>query len=319
MESLCTQTRMTLSIVFASAVSILIISVFIVAYHAFTHRKEETMLPISRKCSVIFIFCTWMALSSSIIVFSGTCLNIVTTEVHQIAILLYYLTFGMASFILIIIFFHRIVRVFKKTPFQLKKITIRIYNISFILLPSWLFAGIALGWIICKSECILVGIVASLFLLFYILLLISLVSLFIYKLIQVYNNEQDDNGTLVAAITKLAVLVSLSVFVTFTNMITTVFYFQYERVWIEWLSIFVAIADLYTNFICVIMCFKAFKSHYDLLCHGLDSICKICWNKIVNCNDARILMIMQKDNQNKRDTTINSETSKTNTDIQCEL
>merc|ERR1711997_999032 len=40
---------------------------------------------------------------------------------------------------------------------------------------------------------------------------------------------------------------------------------------------FVSLIDLYSNFVCIVLCYKPFKKHYGRACGWMDTRCSACW------------------------------------------
>ena len=298
----CSTAAIILSISHTVICTTFICTVVYVTYQFINKRKVEKSSQVSQKCGSIFIASIFICVSCSILVFGGKCYKI-SWEMYQLSLLIYYGMFGVQSFSLIVIFFDRIKRVFDKTPFQLSKCTK--YSFQFILigLPPYLFM-ILIGYSLCTQNCYIWVYLMTSSLLIYIILLILLVILFIYKLIQVYNNEHN-NDVLIGAITKMTILASLSVIITFLDAISTILYFRLNDIYSEWTSIFISLIDLYTNFICIIFSYKIFKPFYHILCKCLDSKCRACWIKLITeRNDVNIMIQIQSTRKNTDDLTI---------------
>ena len=285
----CSTTDFVLSVTHTSIVTILTCSVIFVMYQLITNRKMEKFSCIAKSCGHIFTLSILLCLFCSFFVFGGKCYQI-SWNLYQFSLLIYYLMFGIQSYALIVIFFNRINRVFNGTPFQLSKCTANIFKFFIIVLPCYMVIGLILFGLCtsgCKSSAPLI---ANIFLLIYIGLLISLLVLFIYKLVQVHNGDAN-NDILIGAITKMTILASFSVVITFLDGITTVFYFQANDSWSEWIATFVSMSDIYTNFICIIFCYKVFKPYYNKICKCCDRKCRKCWKRvIVDRSDARKMM-----------------------------
>ena len=53
-------------------------------------------------------------------------------------------------------------------------------------------------------------------------------------------------------------------------------------IYMEWICNFIGLIDLYTNFICVILCNKMFQDNYQKLCSCLDKQCVKCCKYIAD-------------------------------------
>eukprot|EP01083_Nonionella_stella_P084486 233882_1 len=154
---------------------------------------------------------------------------------------------------------------------------------------------------------ILYFIYAFLLLLFH--LMISLGILFIYKLITVYRNGCiASNDVYVCAITRTTILCSISISMSFVAIIGCTFYhLDTSNHTAVWLTRFLTLADVYSNTLCVVMCYKCFLPIYDKLCIHLDAMCRRCWIKIVR-DDTRDIKV-QTDCDFTEDKTTNTVTT----------
>ena len=126
----------------------------------------------------------------------------------------------------------------------------------------------------------------------YFLVTLSLVALFIHKLIQVYRNlnqreYNQETEFLMEPITKVTILCSISLIVTLINVLFCFAWIMmgYSAVLGKFCN-YTGTMDLYTNFICILFCNKMFKSRYLMICSGLDKKCRECWKKIVNIEEG---------------------------------
>ena len=194
------------------------------------------------------------------------------------------LVFAVQLFTLLILFYVTVNAIFIGTSFELSKITKTIYKIMFIAEPIYIIIVlIARSFLSLSFWAILVGFCV----LFLLLLMISIIILYIYKLICVYRsvggNKNEQNTIMVDKITKLTILCSISIGITFCDFVSLVIgysgllstnylYFHY----------FVVLFDIYTNLICIVLSSKIFEKYYVILCKCMDIKCKICWTKIAN-------------------------------------
>ena len=107
--------------------------------------------------------------------------------------------------------------------------------------------------------------------------------LFVYKLIKVYKDSDD---VLTVVITKTTLLVTISVAATFIHLTSTVFrligrdLFGFE--YFDWIDNFIVLADIFTNYLCIILSYKTFRNYYSRYCTWFDSKCRICCAKVVD-------------------------------------
>ena len=80
---------------------------------------------------------------------------------------------------------------------------------------------------------------------------------------------------------------------------------------LDWVQTYVTMADIFANFICVVLYYKQFKHFYGKLCFCLDNICSKCWTKLVAKKEQIDLEMMQKSIE------CHAESTTTQTDITC--
>ena len=300
----CADAEIVISAFHTIITSMMIITVLIVIYQFVKHWKKEKSASMTKKCGLIFITSILMTLMCSILIFDGKCYRI-SFNLFQIADTMYLGMFALSSYILIIIFFFRINKVFGETPLCLSKYTKYTIYSFIIALPIYIIVALIV-YTFCINCVHFILYLVVIFLLTYIGILISLVILFIYKLIQVYNNNTDNNA-LLSAITKMTILVSISVFVTFIHAIGNIFYFQFNDIYTKWITTAITMTDIYTNFICVIFCFGIFRNYYSIICKCCDTKCKICWLKLIVKENHTTIMLQIQNKPHHKEMTISSQ------------
>ena len=112
----------------------------------------------------------------------------------------------------------------------------------------------------------------------------SLVIIFISKLIQVYKSiKYEGNQFLIKPITKITILSSISISITFISILlfATFITIKSQNLFIEIAGSWIGLLDLYTNFLCVIICYGPFKMYYMVLCKCVDKRCFRCWSYMI--------------------------------------
>ena len=136
------------------------------------------------------------------------------------------------------------------------------------------------------------SILIAMFVIFALIMMTSLITLFIYKLIKVYKLVENENKSvrnerMIGAITKLAVLSSISISISIINMISYIIaygnfikdvHFHGMQWYLHW---FLQLGDIYTNFLCAVLCLKMYSKRYVKICKCLDAKCRKCWINIL--------------------------------------
>ena len=102
--------------------------------------------------------------------------------------------------------------------------------------------------------------------------------------------------SVVSAITKTTILTSISIIITFSNAIVAMIRINNPNdIYTAWIANYFVLLDVYTNFLCVIMCYKAFRRYYKTLCSCFDIKCRKCWVNVIyagNCCDKDLMLQM---------------------------
>ena len=151
--------------------------------------------------------------------------------------------------------------------------------------------------------------------------MVALNILFIRKLIIVYGNtaqsvrnsvsdqterEKADHKSLVTPITKLTVLLSISVITTILDLTTSILYVFIRIEFVRFIAESMAVIDLYTNFMNVMLTYAVFKKHYYRICGCMDKKCRKCWLGIIMGDDEIQLSAMMSRSKSLSANTSNS-------------
>ena len=175
---------------------------------------------------------------------------------------------------LLYIFFIRFHSVMKTTKYRFSEFTLKIYYFSFI------FIGIC-SIIVC-ILCIFISITANrLFFLFaaltmlsMLLLIISIIITFIHKLIKINQTECDQE--VISVITKIIILTSISLFLTFIDFAVISCRILMESLLTVTLAWNISLWDIFSNFLCMILSYNTFNGYYKQFCGCLDQKCMHC-------------------------------------------
>eukprot|EP01084_Bolivina_argentea_P201287 344080_1 len=275
---------LTGALIFYAIMCIIFILIAIYSLYIFITKEKEQTDQMNKKIlcfETAFLIATILAIGMNVPLAFAQCFS----KNYKLIFAMFWMSFwGIQSFLLLVVFFYRLLTVFKKTRFRLKKATEFIYKMTFIALPTYFVTIVIivfpLGiWI---TTPFLAAMLVAIFLLAFIALSISLVILFIYKLIEVFKGSQSDPA-LISAVTKLSLLNTLSISITFLDGIVTVAFFSVSNEsrhfeWIDIVSDYMTALDTFTNFCCIVLCYKSFKFYYGKLCQPADAKCRICVN-----------------------------------------
>lgn len=188
-------------------------------------------------------------------------------------------SYSLQCLLILWLWFIRLYYAFTGTLFELSKITIIGYISIFSL--SFLFVILMLAGISFDTSQIDRNIHLLMLLLlvtWFVILIISLASLFIRKLISVYRNLDSDQY-FITMITKITILNFISLTITIIWAFSLIF-FDYN-VYTEFVNHFGIIFDYFSTFICAILSFNCYETYYTQICGRLHNQCNQCWLHLV--------------------------------------
>ena len=247
---------------------------------------------------LIFILITIIILIKCIIYGLSHCQYIIIAESRQEIIfnVIFRDLYVIQLYFLWIVLFIRLYYIFNSTGYRLSKLTIRIYSSIFIFSP---ILTVLLSVNSLYTIFIVLGLSGGIF------ITLSIIILYIFKLIQVYtryteyqehqNIDNDDNIEsskqnnlgLLTTITKNTILVIIStlfslliLFILIMNFIFTVYKIKYGYQQ-EFLDICLLL-DVYITTLCLIFQYKYLHSSYEYFCGCIDIVCRYYCNQFVN-------------------------------------
>ena len=186
------------------------------------------------------------------------------------------------TLLLLCILFARMYVVFNGTLYALSTITIRFCSILYLMIIV-IFIVTLIVHMVFETETELEVTMSGLQFLMIIILTIILISLFVYKMAQVYKSADKDNNNprFIGVITKMSLLSIISMFSTLLNGMGAIIVQFNRSAHVVGVSMLLIIFDLTTNFWCIILSFGGYNNWYLKVCGYCDSKCKRCWYKIV--------------------------------------
>ena len=250
------------------------------------------------------------------------CKNILGS--FSLSFIIYMMSYLLQTYCLLLLSFVRIYKVFKNTSMKLSKCITRFYKILFLILAIC----IPLSFFILihqNAVFIFITVIAqSLTVLLWIFLGLSIMILFIHKLIQVYKlyyqkqSDDDDDSELIGVITRLCILTLSSILFTF--FIPIAYMFTHTNS-LEYIYLFATLIDIATNFWLIMLTFDSMNGCYSKLCGCINSKCQNCWMKRLEINIRKeTAKVQARDNTEtaKEDTSTAREytsTAKENTEM----
>ena len=236
-----------------------------------------------------FFCAVWFDYVNMAIQYSNRCHNQrLFSILHSASICIYVFQAGT----IVMFLFIRLIEIFKDTSFYLSKWTIRWFIILEVFAVPFGIFGLLMRQYYTKLE--FVGLLFwGLAALVYVITVLWLNYLFIYKLLEVYRGNSDKNNRsdklLIATVTKT----SLLCFISTSNVILFILTYILSFAWDSPHSIFIArviiCVDLYTNFLSVILSFGYFESWYFKSCGCCHRKCHSFWSNCVK-KDPQVML-----------------------------
>ena len=208
------------------------------------------------------------------------------------------LTYVIQFYFLLLLLFIRLHSVFKDTMYELSRITVRIFKFAYILLLFLVIIGVMLFRFRIPGSFI----IAFIMVLIFIALIITLMVMYIRKLLKVYkavsNTENAETENLIIIITKTTILTIFSLSVTFlTPIVLGIMSNAKCAECASNIGSTTMLLDIYTNFLCIALSYKCFGGAYIKLCGCTHKLCKKMWYKIAGKNDPEMMELAITNNE----------------------
>eukprot|EP01084_Bolivina_argentea_P221150 374641_1 len=261
------------------------------------------MWKILKICTVNVFVVTLITLALLIPIASSKCYNI-SYDIHEILELIFIVCYSAQTYLVAILFWFKIKKIFLGTQFALSESVVYIYSVSFIIFPTLILISLIYGTYSSLTHIIVesaVGFQLN-------ALLISLVTLFIYKMIRIYNIyvipcakiDENNDTNLIHAITKIFIL---TLFVILTTSVHTISYYILYSV-NKNIYNYIELMDIFVNFTCVTLCSPGFKIYYHKGCCCIHTLCSACCTKMVSKmslnSDVKIAEMIVVTSQSKK-------------------
>eukprot|EP01083_Nonionella_stella_P213146 768997_1 len=302
----CTRIDFILSIIVSIICSVLVLSVT----HGIIKLSVSDITTKGGKCfAYSFFIVTQLAIICVAIASPITCYGLSYSFHEQVtaAMVLFY---GLQALLLLVILFDKIKQIFVTTSDALSNCTKNTYHISFMAFPLCVLMEVLLYKTI---NSVFWNILIGLSTVFFVTLMLSLLTLFIYKLVSVYKstlnharcNDTVPTDTIEYSITKTTMLTATSIVVTLASVCTNIITNH------RWITTAVVLTDLYTNYLCIIMCYNSFHSYYKCLCSCMNERCRRCCVAVININKENVLTMIHNGKKNTTDIDANASCNKT--------
>ena len=275
------------------SVSVILIAIMLPAFCKYIKSKKKSKNNCLYKTGLIFFISIFLSIIANTTYTLFICRSF---KMYTILINILNQCYAIQTLLLDGILFARLYYVFEETLFSLSKTTIRLYWIFYsIMCLVFISAAIAVGN---YRETIPGIILAGSAFLMLISAVIILISLFLYKMTQVYKfihtNKGKANPALLKIITKTSTLAIISVLATLLDSIGIMIVPFARTIHCEFMANLLFTFDLFTNFWCIILSYHWYHEWYIKMCGGLDRKCTKCWHKIVSSDGDDIPVVVSK-------------------------
>lgn len=208
-------------------------------------------------------------------------------QLYYILVQCWYFAFLVQAETLCIIFLFKVKVIFEPTMFRINDCILIGYKFIFIFVGIiWLPLVIFYSYF----PVLIWQIIIISYLCIFVLGNISLVCLFIFKLIQVYKMEmsnsedndirKDSDTQVLDVIKKTTILITFSLFITLCHIFMIVFFYNYQFI-VSYFGLF----DSYTNWIFITLSYGEFNDEYKCICNCIHSKCDSFWGLCIYNDD----------------------------------
>lgn len=187
--------------------------------------------------------------------------------------------YSVQCYFYIVLWFLRLYFAFRGTAFELSKCALTTI-ITFAMIG---FVSLLYAMIFHDTHTNFGFVVTGCLILLFIAWIMFLVSLFIYKLINVYKNVSAENNGLIRVITKITILSIVSICSSFLYL-SIFFIARNKNIHLKLARDYMQLVSTYMNFICVLLSYNCFDAFYGKSCGKMDIECTKCWSLLAGKN-----------------------------------
>ena len=282
MSAFCVSNRLIVHCIFLLVLLILLLTCIYGTYKYFIfHNENKTGRPpkILSIIGPVHLLISIGALGSALIFYTvemATCYTYIY-PVFQVYMVFYCLQ----VYFLWLILFLRLIHVFKSSAYKISCFTENILRSILFLVPI-----VAICAFMPFFDSNARVIIAAILMVTSAVLCIFITGIFTYKLYKIYNNLKLNDDSLLTIITKNTLLALISVISTILNSIVLVFAWNNtDNIPLWYFKDTCFVAEMYTNFICILFTYQYFNEYYLTFCGCMDRKCKSCCGGMAAGND----------------------------------
>ena len=224
---------------------------------------------------------------------------------YKLLIYSFGIIYWLQKYTLLIVLFIRLKFVFNPTPLAITDYTLKLFITLFIITPI-LLISLSL-FVIMYNDFIIeehdnntnyLYVFLGIFVVLYnIFLILCVLSLFIYKLIQVYRIEYD--MSFIQVIAKITIIAAISIIVAFIGPFCIILRYTLllHNEYMFIITDYIISIEIFINFLCVIISYKYFKKYYEIFCCCIISLCHSFWFNTLYDDKRKNTMYDIKTNQ----------------------
>lgn len=271
--------------------AIFLISALYGTYFFFKQNKKNVLSPILFRIGSIYFIISCLLMLFALIYSIDTLFN--CYKDNPFFLWMPRFLYGFQTYFLWMIQFMRLYHIFKESVFELSKPTIIIMTTMFTIMPIALIMTILPIWP--NDDYTTLGGFVSFLFCFTMGLCAWLAFMFIYKLFKVHKqhvlrhqDHTDGTNTILPIITKNTILSFISIALTFIAFLAWSATIGVEQKTIVYISDYLFLLDIYTNFGCILLTYKFFDQVYYMLLGELDAKCRLCCHGIVANSNVKV-------------------------------
>eukprot|EP01083_Nonionella_stella_P131965 401200_1 len=97
----------------------------------------------------------------------------------------------------------------------------------------------------------------------------------------IYIDNHQMKNCMITLITRTTLLAMISISITIVDAMNTVLIDTVDNIVYDWICHYIAIFDLFSNLICIVIGYQMFKKYYFILCSPMDRCCRLCCSAMV--------------------------------------
>ena len=294
MSTICTNTYIVIASIYTFIVGMLWIMVIYIACKIIGSYSKTSPTKTTKALQIMFIVTTALSLGYYPFFRWRSCMN--EHRNNYLMDPVWNICCSVQVITLSLLFLRSVINVFYGTIYEISNCTLKIYGLIYIIGIITTIPIIILSFFPSDPMWTLWSLIAAFNIGLYIVLMISLTILFISKLVKIYKNtkdavEDESNQELVGSITRLTLLISLSMIISLIVVIITGIRGFIQTETTRFIVHCSVVFDLYTNFVNTMLTQQLFDNEYNRICGYCDKRCRECMKGMVQNKESDDLIL----------------------------